>query len=65
MESERGEKRSTVYPQQSSLAPVWLFLNDIQPSSRSVAFYATLNNMCLYVFIIGLASLPVMYFTAV
>ena len=37
----------TLYPQQSFLPQVWLFLNEIQPSWRPVAFYVTLNNMCL------------------
>ena len=37
----------TLYPQQSFLPQVWLFLNEIQPSWRPVAFYVTLNNTCL------------------
>jgi len=39
-------------------------INEILPSWRSVAFYDTFNNMSSYVLIIGLASLHVMYFTA-
>jgi len=52
----------TLFLQQLSLAQVWLFLNEIQPSWRSAAFYVTQNNKCSYVFIIGSASLHVMYF---
>jgi len=54
----------TLYLQQSSLAPVWLFFKRKLAKFTFSSFYVTLNNTSFYVFIIGLSSLHVMYFTA-